>query len=122
MRSVFATFIRRPADDGVGDLGPKQIMEYTGAVYKAILDPLLSHANVEFNLLGGQDYSLTRPGWDRKVGGNAQAVTRGGWLHHTSFLWRFKEENMRVLAEVSFASFLTSTGVETTMNETSTNI
>ena len=102
--TVFVTFIRRPGDE-LGGLGPRQIMEYTGKVYKGIMDPLLRGKGVEFDLLGGQDYSVTRTGeggerWDRKVGGNAQAVTRGGWCHHTSFLWRFKEENMGLLKEV----------------------
>lgn len=33
----------------------------------------------------------------RKFGGNAQAITRQRWLHHTSFLWDFKPENMQLL-------------------------
>eukprot|EP00934_Nitzschia_sp_Nitz4_P003619 Nitzschia sp. Nitz4//scaffold249_size28687//19131//20114//NITZ4_008118-RA/size28687-processed-gene-0.38-mRNA-1//-1//CDS//3329544020//3609//frame0 len=34
---------------------------------------------------------------ERKMGGNAQAITSMGWLHHTSFLWDFDEENMDYL-------------------------
>lgn len=37
------------------------------------------------------DYALG----DKKVGGNAQAITATGWLHHTSFLWDYDEELMR---------------------------
>jgi len=34
---------------------------------------------------------------DRKVGGNAQSVSRDRWLHHTSFLWDFDPRNMELL-------------------------
>lgn len=34
---------------------------------------------------------------DRKMGGNAQAIVGGGWLHHTSFLWDFDKDNMKYL-------------------------
>jgi lipoate-protein ligase A len=34
---------------------------------------------------------------DRKVGGNAQSVSRERWVHHTSFLWDFDERNMQLL-------------------------
>lgn len=33
----------------------------------------------------------------RKVGGNAQAVSRGRWVHHTSFLWDYDDANMALL-------------------------
>ena len=33
----------------------------------------------------------------RKFGGNAQSIVRGRWLHHTSFLWDFSAERMRLL-------------------------
>lgn len=34
---------------------------------------------------------------DRKVGGNAQSIVSGGFLHHTSFLWDWDENNMGYL-------------------------
>jgi hypothetical protein len=34
---------------------------------------------------------------DLKVAGNAQAITGGRALHHTSFLWDWKPEHMRLL-------------------------
>ena len=34
---------------------------------------------------------------DRKVGGNAQSVGSGGFLHHTSFLWDWDDANMDYL-------------------------
>lgn len=33
----------------------------------------------------------------KKIGGNAQAIVKGGWLHHTTFLWDFVDENMNYL-------------------------
>jgi lipoate-protein ligase A len=37
------------------------------------------------------DYVL---GQDFKMGGNAQSIIKGGWLHHTSFLWDYEDANM----------------------------
>lgn len=34
---------------------------------------------------------------ERKCGGNAQYIKKERWLHHTSFLWNFNEENMNYL-------------------------
>lgn len=33
----------------------------------------------------------------RKIGGNAQAIVKAGWIHHTSFLWDYSLENMAYL-------------------------
>ena len=38
---------------------------------------------------------------DRKFGGNAQAITRGRWLHHTSFLWDYQPQRMALLQHPS---------------------
>jgi len=35
---------------------------------------------------------------ERKMGGNAQSIVKGGWLHHTSFLWDFENEHMEYLS------------------------
>ena len=35
---------------------------------------------------------------ERKIGGNAQSITKDGWLHHTSFLWDYDEMHMSYLA------------------------
>ena len=32
-----------------------------------------------------------------KCGGNAQYITKDRWLHHTSFLWDYRDENMAYL-------------------------
>jgi lipoate---protein ligase len=34
---------------------------------------------------------------NKKCGGNAQYIKKGRWLHHTSFLWDYDEELMRLL-------------------------
>jgi len=34
---------------------------------------------------------------ERKMGGNAQSIVSGGFLHHTSFLWDFDNTNMEYL-------------------------
>jgi hypothetical protein len=34
---------------------------------------------------------------DRKIGGNAQGIVKGGFLHHTSFLWDWEDTNMDYL-------------------------
>jgi lipoate-protein ligase A len=34
---------------------------------------------------------------DKKVGGNAQYIRKGRWLHHTSFLWDYRPELMNLL-------------------------
>lgn len=35
---------------------------------------------------------------ERKMGGNAQSIVKGGWLHHTSFLWDYVDEHMEYLS------------------------
>ena len=35
---------------------------------------------------------------ERKIGGNAQSIGKMGFLHHTSFLWDFNDENMDYLS------------------------
>ena len=34
---------------------------------------------------------------ERKIGGNAQSIVSGGFLHHTSFLWDWDDTNMEYL-------------------------
>jgi lipoate-protein ligase A len=34
---------------------------------------------------------------ERKMGGNAQSIVKGGWLHHTSFLWDYVPAHMEYL-------------------------
>ncbi len=43
------------------------------------------------------DYILDSMQGERKIGGNAQAIVSGGFLHHTSFLWDWENINMNYL-------------------------
>lgn len=45
--------------------------------------------------LTNNDYTMG----DRKIGGNAQAILKNRWLHHTSFLWDFNDTRMALLKE-----------------------
>lgn len=51
-----------------------------------------NNANLQF-ALRENDYVLG----DWKMAGNAQSIVKEGWLHHTSFLWDYDEENMEYL-------------------------
>jgi lipoate-protein ligase A len=72
---------------------PRPIMEWTA---HSIFAPLFTQLNLlaqqdspTFQLLEN-DYILRTHDDNhnyRKMGGNAQAIVREGWLHHTSFLW-----------------------------------
>ena len=47
------------------------------------------------------DFSLRENDYvlgERKMGGNAQSIIKGGWLHHTSFLWDYEDDNMEYLS------------------------
>ena len=45
------------------------------------------------------DYALG----ERKFGGNAQAISKDRWVHHTSFLWDYVPERMELLKHPSRA-------------------
>lgn len=66
---------------------PRPVMRWTERFYS----PLLSLYG-EFHLQE-HDYVFGQS----KFGGNAQAITRQRWLHHTSFLWDFQMQHMRLL-------------------------
>ena len=51
------------------------------------------HEFPEFSLREN-DYVLG----ERKMGGNAQSIVKGGWLHHTSFLWDYVDDHMEYLS------------------------
>lgn len=66
---------------------PRSIMQWTAT---HLFSPLFS--NLPFQLQEN-DYTLG----DRKWGGNAQAIIKDRWLHHTSILWDFCPHLMRLL-------------------------
>jgi hypothetical protein len=73
-------------------LFPRQIMDWTGALYGG--SPHGIFADVPGWRLRENDYVVG----ERKVGGNAQSISKDRWLHHTSFLWDFREETMKYLS------------------------
>ena len=65
---------------------PEPILKWAEALYKeAICHPLFALRENDF-VIG-----------EKKCGGNAQYIQRDRWLHHTSFLWNFQEEQMQCL-------------------------
>jgi lipoate-protein ligase A len=70
-------------------------MEHSGRVAHIPLDDVslttkqTDHSNITF-ALRENDYVMG----PRKMGGNAQSITKAGWLHHTSFLWDYQDDNL----------------------------
>ena len=87
----FVTLVMNAA--AVPDLAlfPRQIMDWTGSLYGG--RPHGVFADVPGWQLRENDYVIG----ERKVGGNAQSISKDRWLHHTSFLWDFREETMKFL-------------------------
>lgn len=83
--TLFVTFIINRADCSAQPV-PCSIMQWTGEVYKNVFN------HNGFALLEN-DYVFQ----NRKIGGNAQYIQKERWLHHTSFLWDYCQENMQYL-------------------------
>eukprot|EP00741_Cyanophora_paradoxa_P022853 tig00021521_g22073.t1 len=64
---------------------PREIMRWTEELYQPVFGRDFRHVE--------NDYAYG----DLKFGGNAQAISRDRWLHHTSFLWDFQLERMAYL-------------------------
>lgn len=100
----------------VAGRGPRPLMAWTAGLWGPLFEPLgrgyrlAEHGALEkrkkkatihhhlsalttlfFSL--HTDYALA----DRKFGGNAQALSRGRWLHHTSMLWSYAPHRMALL-------------------------
>ncbi|KAI7842817.1 hypothetical protein COHA_003563 [Chlorella ohadii] len=68
---------------------PRPVMRYTEELYGTVFGP---HGPFR---LRENDYCFG----DVKFGGNAQAITKDRWLHHTSLLWDFQEPRMALLKQ-----------------------
>lgn len=66
---------------------PRPVMQYTEQLYAAAFAP---HGPFR---LRENDYCFG----ERKFGGNAQAITKDRWVHHTSLLWDFRDDLMALL-------------------------
>jgi lipoate-protein ligase A len=74
-------------------LYPKEIMAWSQGLYAPVITALLAGTPAPPFTMGEHDYCLG----DVKFGGNAQAVSRERWVHHTSFLWRYSPAHMALL-------------------------
>eukprot|EP00948_MAST-09A_sp_MAST-9A-sp1_P002375 g2375.t1 len=89
-------------------LYPRDIMDWTSTIYSDVFNDsnILNRKKAKFELLE-HDYIIRAPQSKtaeiRKFGGNAQSITKGRFVHHTSFLWNFEESNMKYLQNPSKA-------------------
>lgn len=83
--TLFVSFIFDKEDVSVAPY-PKPILDWTANLYQKAL--FLDHFALSEN-----DYTLGK----RKIGGNAQYIKKNRWLHHTTFLWDYRSENMDYL-------------------------
>ncbi len=83
--TVFATFI---CQKDLHDFPPfpERILSWSADFYKKAFQ-------LPDFFLRENDYALKH----LKCGGNAQYLRKDRWLHHTTFLWDFKNENMEYL-------------------------
>ncbi len=85
--TLFITFLFAKNDLPITPY-PEPILRWTYDLYKSAWD--LPGFSLKEN-----DYALE----ERKCGGNAQYLRKERWLHHTSFLWNYREENMNYLSQ-----------------------
>lgn len=85
--TVFSTLIMNAASLPHVECYPRPVMRWTEGLLQPIFCP---YGNFR---LACHDYVFD----ENKFGGNAQAITKQRWLHHTSFLWNFKDERMALL-------------------------
>lgn len=83
--TLFITFICNHSSVSIPPF-PPSIMKWTARFYEPLFHP---HPF----LLRENDYAIGH----RKFGGNAQAINKTRWLHHSSLLWDFSLENMDYL-------------------------
>ncbi|MFY7843166.1 MAG: lipoyl protein ligase domain-containing protein [Rhabdochlamydiaceae bacterium] len=83
--TFFSTFIFSKEANKIQPF-PDKIMSWSAHLYKK------AFSHPDFSLLEN-DYVMG----EHKCGGNAQYISKDRWLHHTSFLWDYKKENMDYL-------------------------
>lgn len=89
--TVFTTFICKQEDFPQVKPYPREIMAWSRDFFSPFFSRLCND-DLKFDLRE-DDYVFN----DRKFGGNAQSLSKGRWLHHTSFLWDFDPRNMEYL-------------------------
>jgi lipoate---protein ligase len=83
--TLFVTFIMAKKDVDTAPF-PEPILRWSADLYT-------SAWNIPGFHLRENDYCIG----DKKCGGNAQYMRKDRWIHHTSFLWDYKPENMDTL-------------------------
>lgn len=83
--TLFLTFIFNRADVDIGTC-PKRLLEWTEHILKPAFGDIAFHVRENDYVIG-----------DKKFGGNAQYFTKDRWLHHTSLLWDYSSDAMKVL-------------------------
>ncbi len=83
--TCFVTFICNTGCVGVPGV-PERILRWTGSFYEKVFDQGCFGIRENDYVLG-----------EKKFGGNAQYLCKQRWLHHSSLLWDFQEENMDYL-------------------------
>ncbi|KAG7385536.1 hypothetical protein PHYPSEUDO_001301 [Phytophthora pseudosyringae] len=89
--TVFTTFICKQEDFPQVRPYPREIMAWSQGFFSPFFSRVCNE-DLKFSLRE-DDYVFN----DRKFGGNAQSLSKGRWLHHTSFLWDFDPKNMEYL-------------------------
>lgn len=73
---------------------PGEVMDWTGTFFNGVFsNGVLNHPSLSFELKEN-DYIIG----DKKIAGNAQYITAGRALHHTSWLYSFNEKYMKLLS------------------------
>lgn len=89
--SLLVSLVLNRADAPGAPAFPRDIMAWSARAYAPALARLTRGGAFR---LADHDYALG----DRKVGGNAQSVSRDRFVHHTSWLWDYAPERMALLA------------------------
>lgn len=90
--TVFASFVCNQDSVPSKPAFPRDVMRWSESFYAPVFERLLQNGDDRFALLE-HDYCVG----ERKIGGNAQSLSRNRWVHHTSFLWNYCPDRMRVL-------------------------
>ena len=89
--TVVASLVVRK-EDAPCEPFPREIMAWTEGIYATAFASILGGGAALS--LRDHDYVV---GGDRKVGGNAQSISKDTWIHHTSFLWDYDARHMAYL-------------------------
>lgn len=101
--SIWTTFIGRKQDfSGKVEPYPRPIMAWTAnEIFGPSFAKLKHQAQCQESSSNIPDFELLENDYilgGKKMGGNAQSIVKDGWLHHTSFLWDYEQQNMEYLS------------------------